>query len=66
MKERKNSMKNKDIPIGRVHFVREEVSLDRFVRGIFGFGLEQLLEEIRENPGGKYDALYQSRKEGTA
>ncbi|MBP3311977.1 MAG: hypothetical protein J6L72_07065 [Butyricicoccus sp.] len=58
-------MKNKDTPIGRVHFVREEVSLDRFVRGIFGFGLEKLIEEIRENPGGKYDALYQSGKEGT-
>lgn len=56
-------MKQKDTAsLGRVRFVREEVSLDKFCRGIFGFGLDQLIEEVLVNKDGKYDALY--KKDG--
>lgn len=39
-----------------------QASHDDIVRGTLGIGIEQLIREIRENRGGKYDALYKKEE----
>ena len=42
-----------------------QASHDDIVRGTLGIGIEQLIREIRENRGGKYDALYKKEERDT-
>lgn len=49
-------------PVMRVHFVKEEVSLDRFVRGTMGCSLDELIRDVKR---GKYDHIIK-REEATA